>query len=484
MFVLHLIALIVIVLVIYKNAIKKEISYWYCAVMFFGGCAAMSSVLEFDFKPLLLRFFQNDSPLIFSVSLVSHFLSSFGYTFGPYSYLIFGLIYSGQFRDVIDKYERRILCALFIPVILSYAINFSDISTSLLYKYFGHSKYIWFLPLWVVPYVIFSSSMLIISILNEKNERVRSERLINAIIVVPSTTLIMISNYILNALGIKSALKFNVWIVIIMLLLFVYFALKYDIMGVKIKFEQTSFNNTLRSITSGTSILNHTIKNEIAKICLCAETINFEELEENLSKEDFDKVYGNINEILNSSESLLNTVSKVQKLISEFEITEAPHDLSKIIDCSITDASIVIGSKNIKINKKFCSDIEVLCDFEVMRKAIYNVLVNAIEAIGQKGEIDISISKNANKLVLSVSDTGTGIPDENLPHLAEPFFTTKHLNEHLGLGLTYTYNAITRHNGTIQFQSRVNEGSTVYINFSNKKITGLKSLNLANDIRL
>ena len=64
------------------------------------------------------------------------------------------------------------------------------------------------------------------------------------------------------------------------------------------------------------------------------------------------------------------------------------------------------------------------------------------------------------ELVIEVSDNGCGIPPENIPHLAEPFFSTNLASEGTGLGLAIAHSIITRHGGRIEVESRVGEGTT------------------------
>jgi len=95
-----------------------------------------------------------------------------------------------------------------------------------------------------------------------------------------------------------------------------------------------------------------------------------------------------------------------------------------------------------------------------------NLLVNAGHAIEEKGEITITTrvcpSDNTAIQVL-ITDTGAGIPPENLKRIFDPFFTTKPVGQGTGLGLSITWGIIAKHHGTIEVNSTVGVGSTFTI---------------------
>jgi len=88
-----------------------------------------------------------------------------------------------------------------------------------------------------------------------------------------------------------------------------------------------------------------------------------------------------------------------------------------------------------------------------------NLLLNAADALGTEGgEIRLSTQANMENLELIIEDNGHGIPAENLPHLFEPFFSTKGTRG-TGLGLAVTWGIIESHGGTIEVQSEPEQGT-------------------------
>jgi len=92
-----------------------------------------------------------------------------------------------------------------------------------------------------------------------------------------------------------------------------------------------------------------------------------------------------------------------------------------------------------------------------------NLLVNATQAIAKEGEIRISTRKIDDSVEIKISDTGAGIPKENLSKIFDPFFTTKEVGKGTGLGLNIAYNIIKKHKGTIEVQSEIGKGTTFTI---------------------
>jgi two-component system, NtrC family, sensor kinase len=89
-----------------------------------------------------------------------------------------------------------------------------------------------------------------------------------------------------------------------------------------------------------------------------------------------------------------------------------------------------------------------------------NLLVNAAQAVTARGEVSISTKLEQGAIVVAISDTGSGIPEDHLSRIFDPFFTTKSVGEGTGLGLSISYGIIERHGGTISVESLVGTGTT------------------------
>lgn len=120
-------------------------------------------------------------------------------------------------------------------------------------------------------------------------------------------------------------------------------------------------------------------------------------------------------------------------------------------------------ARSIKLESNLAASADrVNGDERQLRHAVFNLLINALEAMGRSGKLTVTTEEvklwERRHLRISISDTGTGINQENLARLFSPFFTTK--REGTGLGLAITRRIIQEHNGAITVDSQPNQGTT------------------------
>jgi len=98
------------------------------------------------------------------------------------------------------------------------------------------------------------------------------------------------------------------------------------------------------------------------------------------------------------------------------------------------------------------------------QQVFFNLINNAIDAMHHDGgTLTISSHQRENNLVISVSDTGEGIPEANLDRIFDPFFTTKPVGKGTGLGLSICYGIIEKMGGKLEVESTVGKGTTFLI---------------------
>jgi two-component system NtrC family sensor kinase len=108
-------------------------------------------------------------------------------------------------------------------------------------------------------------------------------------------------------------------------------------------------------------------------------------------------------------------------------------------------------------------DDVLVCDPDQLEQALVALLVNGIEATSGGGSLRLAAAPaEAGSVVLTVSDTGSGIPEDVLPHIFEPFFTSKE-DGSVGLGLAVVYGIVQQHMGTIEVDSAPGRGTTFRI---------------------
>ncbi|MFH2091958.1 MAG: response regulator [Pseudomonadota bacterium] len=100
---------------------------------------------------------------------------------------------------------------------------------------------------------------------------------------------------------------------------------------------------------------------------------------------------------------------------------------------------------------------------EKLNQAFMNIMLNAAQAIEEKGQIRIQTQKQGEQVHISISDTGCGIEKEDLSKIFDPFYTTRQIGSGTGLGMHVAYHVIKDHHGRIQVDSSVGQGTTFTI---------------------
>lgn len=105
----------------------------------------------------------------------------------------------------------------------------------------------------------------------------------------------------------------------------------------------------------------------------------------------------------------------------------------------------------------------ILCHPGQLNQVFINLIINAIQATPDRGEISVSSQALDGFVELRFADTGKGIDPDVLPHIFDPFYTTKPVGEGTGLGLSISYGIINRHEGRLEVDSKPGEGTTFII---------------------
>lgn len=139
-----------------------------------------------------------------------------------------------------------------------------------------------------------------------------------------------------------------------------------------------------------------------------------------------------------------------------------PGNINNILKDVADSLEFVANNRGVTILREFDTNIsEIECDSDMLKLAIYNIVLNAIQA-SRNGQTVIVLSKKENdKVVIKVCDNGIGIEQKNFSRIFEPFFTTK--SNGTGLGLAIARRIIELHNGKITFESTVGKGTTFVI---------------------
>lgn len=202
----------------------------------------------------------------------------------------------------------------------------------------------------------------------------------------------------------------------------------------------------------------HEVRNPLTNINLALEQLSSEFEGNGSSKMFFEMISRNSERINNLVSDLLNS-TRLQ------DIQAKDISINQILDASLAEAADRIKLNNIQVIKNFDSEMcPVSVDFQKVKTAFLNLIVNAIEAMGEGGKLYLSTETENEKCVVKIRDTGKGMSREQLGQLFEPFVTTKPKGN--GLGLANTQNIILSHNGSISAESEEGKGTTMIVKFN------------------
>lgn len=164
----------------------------------------------------------------------------------------------------------------------------------------------------------------------------------------------------------------------------------------------------------------------------------------------------------------LDGAHRVKNIVQDlkgFARVDSENKLANINEGIESTINIIWNELKYKVTliKEFGDLPLISCNQGQLNQVFMNLIVNAVQAIETQGEIRITTRFAENNIVVSISDTGSGIPSEVLNRIFEPFFTTKDVGKGTGLGLSVTYDIIKKHSGDIRVESEVGKGTTFTI---------------------
>lgn len=137
-------------------------------------------------------------------------------------------------------------------------------------------------------------------------------------------------------------------------------------------------------------------------------------------------------------------------------------DINKTVDAALEVVRHELKYK-VKITKDYAELPEISSYPQYLVQVFTNLFLNAVHAIPDSGEIHIKTYRQGQAVCIEISDTGVGIPKEDLKRIFDPFFTTKDVGKGTGLGLSIVYNLVTKAEGDIEVSSTVGKGTTFKI---------------------
>ncbi len=226
-----------------------------------------------------------------------------------------------------------------------------------------------------------------------------------------------------------------------------------DVTEIKNIERQKNQNEKLIAMGELAGGVAHEVRNPLNSINMIAQR---------LEKEYSKKV--NTEEFKTLSSVLKNESTRVNKIIEQFLKFARPPKLN-IREVSVKDflkevkmiTEIIAKEKGININYKLENESNIKIDSEQMKQVFINLIQNSIDATESGGEIEIFYKKKNGKNIFIITDTGVGIPEEQLNKIFNLYYTTK--SGGTGLGLSIVQQIVTSHNGNIKVESTQGKGT-------------------------
>jgi two-component system, NtrC family, sensor histidine kinase AtoS len=174
-------------------------------------------------------------------------------------------------------------------------------------------------------------------------------------------------------------------------------------------------------------------------------------------KETIDLIDSQVNRIRKLVDRILKFSRKSALTPVEIDVNQIIEQVMTLVDYNKPEAA------SVKIEKSLDKNIpKILGDPDHLQEVFLNMVINAYQAMPKGGVIKITTGNFENLYAqVKISDTGVGIPAENFKNIFMPFFSTK--GQGTGLGLSICHNIIKSHNGSIELESQVNQGTTFTI---------------------
>jgi len=227
--------------------------------------------------------------------------------------------------------------------------------------------------------------------------------------------------------------------------------------------RQISQTEKLAAVGQLAAGVMHEINNPLATIGACVEVLHtrMTDLPAGAARQS-------INEYLQIVESELNRCQSIVDGLLDFSRPKARAKRASDVNQLVDDALFLVRYhdrfKRIRVEKRLAPMLpEIRANAEQLIQAFLDLMLNAIDAMDGDGTLTVATAMNPERrdeVMVEISDTGMGIPRENVAKIFEPFFTTKAPGQGTGLGLSITYSIVAHHAGRILVDSQVGSGST------------------------
>ncbi len=185
-----------------------------------------------------------------------------------------------------------------------------------------------------------------------------------------------------------------------------------------------------------------------------------------------DYIFTDIAPLIQESQSGLDRVKKIIIDLKTFVRADSKEGMDLADLNQILESAVGIVWNELKYKAEIVKELQPLpkinCNPQQIGQVFINMLVNAAQAIPERGTITVRTRATQDAVEVEIEDTGEGIPAHVIDHIFDPFFTTKEVGKGTGLGLGISYDIVKKHNGRIEVSTQVGQGTkfTVFLPIS------------------
>ncbi len=164
-------------------------------------------------------------------------------------------------------------------------------------------------------------------------------------------------------------------------------------------------------------------------------------------------------------------IERITKIVHSFldlsrrgEPEFAPVCLQQVLESTLAFVKANFEKRGIKVSTDFLpTPQQIIGDANRLQQVMLNLLINAADAMGDSGELHISVVEAGGSVCVKIQDDGHGIDEESVLRIFDPFFTTKAAGDGTGLGLVVAKSIVEEHGGEIFVRSKAGEGSSFHV---------------------